>query len=274
MQLRSQRHTITTTTTTTSLSTTTTNTETKQRKTIRLEEVLVHEEDHVVVETILSTTGPLSRNRFRSNLVGLSCLMIGLPGLLYIQKGQPFMGFVGAFMGLLSFYSDYVFACPFTFDMKFRRRAFAIDLVWITLYLGGIFVNLLRDSSYKSVVMLFFGILSGKILFLDWSARAETPAEWEWRHSWWHVIITGLAFASHGEIMPRKDSTLELDVFHTCITFMGYAFIAWLLTTLTDFVLAKSHDKKSFANDWYVKWSKGRYPSRLDIIRSVTWNGN
>lgn len=239
-----------------------------------LDEVIEHEEDHVVVETILSlASGPLSRNRFRSNLVGLSCLLIGLPGLLYLQKGQPFMGFVGGFMGLFSFYSDYVFACPFSFDMKFRRRAFAVDLVWISKYLGGIFLNLLKDASYKSVFMLFCGITLGKILFLDWSARAETPQQWEFRHSIWHVVITGLAFASHGEILPRKElESQEIDVFLTCLIFIAYAFVAWLLTTITDFILAKS-DITSRANEFYLKWSKNHYPSRLEIIRSVTWNG-
>lgn len=34
-----------------------------------------------LVSPLLASSGPLSKNRFRSSLVGVSCLAIGLPGL-------------------------------------------------------------------------------------------------------------------------------------------------------------------------------------------------
>jgi len=245
------------------------------------ENIKEHDDDHPLIETVLGATGPLSKNRFRSNLVGISCLFIGLPGLLYLQRGQPFMGFVGSFMGLLSFYSDYVLACPFSFNMRHRRRAFFVDLIWITKYLGSIFVNLYLESSYKSVLILASGIFIGKYFFLDWSANATNPLDWEFRHSIWHVWVAGMAYLSHSHIKYREGTTDDLDIFATLISFMCYGFLAWLMTTITDYVLVQTSKgtilkstKSSKQKELYLKWSNGRYPGRLDIIRSVTWNGN
>ena len=39
-----------------------------------------------LVSPLLASSGPLSKNRFRSPLVGISCLAIGLPGMWYALK--------------------------------------------------------------------------------------------------------------------------------------------------------------------------------------------
>jgi hypothetical protein len=223
-------------------------------------------------EVLLSTTGPLnSANRFRSHIVGFSCLLMALPGVCYIVQGRaPFFGVGSLLIGLCSFFSDFVTASAHDFCLRDRRRAFAADLAAIYGYLVLLFIHMLRRTTVWATFCLFGTLFLGVVFILGWSGRATNPQQWRLRHSLWHVFITALSAAAHDAIYPgslpggaefSRDRATILP-----LVVALYFCCAFMLCTVAD-ASWSLWNKKGVS--WFEWWSSQRYPGRQDIVSSV-----
>ena len=88
-------------------------------------------------------------------------------GLWYAHKGQPLLGLNGVLMGLCSFFSDFVVACPESFSFGVRKRAFALDLLSIYFYCGALLVNVVIYASKERAWPLLGALLLAKITVCD-----------------------------------------------------------------------------------------------------------
>ena len=238
------------------------------------------------METVLSTSGPLSLNRHRHKLVGASCLWIGMPGLWYYSQGLGF-GRLGPVMALVSFFSDYTCASPRDFGPGARRAAFALDLAAIYGYLSLIVVNLVRLAAWADTAAVVAGMVLGQFVVLEWSGRSPDPAAWALRHTGWHAYVTWLGFVAHWA-MYREDTALT----HPASPVWpgppppGLAAAALLLVlsavainAMADSLLSLPAAASGVGSDPLrstrvaSSFDKALYPGRTLISRATGWNG-
>lgn len=157
-------------------------------------------EDEIrIVETFLRHAGALSAHRRRSYVMGASCLMMGGPafwGLVWHE--QYVIGAIGVLMAACSTLSDFVLVESPNFAT--RRLCFALDLLGIYLYAVTAVVVCLGSGLYAFTLITLAALIAGKFSVLEYGSWARSSAEWESRHSVWHVFITSLCVVVHGTI--------------------------------------------------------------------------
>lgn len=225
-----------------------------------------------LTQILLSTSGPLNdENRYRSRLVGFSCLLMALPGLYYAVQGRaPIFGVGSKVVGLCSFGSDFVTASGRDFSLRQRNRAFAADLGAIYSFCCALFAQMIKHTTVCATALLFSSLALGVLVILGWSGRSCTPRQWKWRHTVWHIFITTLSVFAHNAVYPgslpwQEHFSWERATYLPLAIFL-YFCIAFLFTTVADVSWAACGKKGISWLDW---WSSQRYPGRQDICRSV-----
>jgi hypothetical protein len=72
----------------------------------------------------------------------------------------------------------------------------------IYLYAAACIFTGLWEHRVVMTLSLVSALLSGKLVILEYSARASTTSEWAFRHSLWHVYITSLTWLAHVLLSP------------------------------------------------------------------------
>jgi len=98
-------------------------------------------------------------------------------------------------MSLCAFFSDYLVVSTPLFAN--RRRAFALDLLFIYVYATACIGIGLWWPRYTMTASLIAVLLAGKVIILEYSARAATREDWACRHSLWHCYILSLSWLTH-----------------------------------------------------------------------------
>jgi len=189
-------------------------------------------------------------------------------------------------MGFISFFSDYVVASGVHFGMPLRRRAFALDLLVIYVYLSTITVNMFRLGTVTDALSIVVLMALGALVVLEWSGRSSGPAQWEFRHTMWHVYLVWLGFKMH-EVMygptPGAPPCLHLALWPAVDPLPAGIGIAAVLVVGGGMALTVATDALAgrfgaAEGAWYRVglfewWRARRGPLQSGICRSAHWNG-
>eukprot|EP00929_Paragymnodinium_shiwhaense_P120908 TRINITY_DN92979_c0_g1_i1.p1 TRINITY_DN92979_c0_g1~~TRINITY_DN92979_c0_g1_i1.p1 ORF type:complete len:193 (-),score=0.72 TRINITY_DN92979_c0_g1_i1:68-589(-) len=109
-------------------------------------------------------------------LVGASCILLSAPAVLSIAHGDWVMALGLVFIGIFSFLADYLY----------------VGSIWnvIDRWIATAFTLYFYYRAWPVVPIKATVNLIPIVITLSYSRASKTRAEWRFRHSLWHLVMT------------------------------------------------------------------------------------
>jgi len=144
-----------------------------------------------------------------SIILGVSCLILCIPGIYGIYMGQILQGIFACIMTLFSFLSDYIGGYISHFISRYSFLL--LDQFGILMYTISLIILYINNKSY---ILLFINLLLAffiiNIVLYNYTKNSKNRKEWNIRHSIWHIIIfLYLIFVHHNGITDNTNFSLN-----------------------------------------------------------------
>ena len=140
-------------------------------------------------------TGKISKIRHPNYIVGISCLLLGTPGIYSIYISHYIQGILCFILSIFSFLYDYI---SMHFSIFFKYVFLLFDIFFQFIYISTLFFNYFYYNKAIYIVPLsIICIIMYKFILYEYSVKSKTKKQWIKRHCIWHLAVLCIIYISH-----------------------------------------------------------------------------
>jgi len=139
--------------------------------------------------------GKISKIRHPNLFVGMSSLLLGIPGVYSIYVSQYIPGILCFILSIFSFLYDYI---SMHFSIFFKYVFLLFDMFFQVIYISFISICAIYYNKIIYLIpVIIISILMYKFILYEYSVKSKTKKQWIIRHCIWHLAVLCIIYISH-----------------------------------------------------------------------------
>ena len=139
--------------------------------------------------------GKISKIRHPNLFVGMSSLLLGIPGIYSIYISKYIQGILCLILSIFSFLYDYV---SMHFSILFRYVFLLFDIFFQVIYISFIIIYSIYCNKIMFIIpVIIICIFMYKFILYEYSVKSKTKEQWIKRHCIWHLAVLCIIYISH-----------------------------------------------------------------------------
>jgi hypothetical protein len=163
--------------------------------------------------------GNISKVRHPNYIVGISCLLLGTPGIYSIYISQYILGILCFILSIFSFLYDYV---SMYYSIVYKYIFLFFDIFFQFIYISSLIIYAIYYNKIISVIpVIILCILMYKFILYEYSAKSKTKKQWIKRHCIWHLAVLCIIYITHyllgNDILYMKFNIFDILFIICCV---------------------------------------------------------